>query len=252
MSEAKLHGNADRRSSSPPLSAKLNKKLFAYAAAASAAGVTLLAQSADAKVVYTAANIPLSSYRHFSLDLNNDGIRDFVFSLWAGHGDGLDILPTKLQTKNAIMGGSSTFRHQNSASALSSGVTVGPEAKFVATRQKMAQYNVNSGGIYSSGPWKQAQDKYLGLSFTVNGKVHYGWARLNVGAKNIRGSVITGYAYETVANTPIVTGDTGDADKAAPQASAPEILNTPAQPAASLGALARGASALAVWRRNDE
>jgi hypothetical protein len=245
MNEAKLHGNADRRSSSAPLSANLDKKLFAYAAAAGAAGVTLLAQSAEAKVVYTAANIPLSSIRFFTLDLNNDGIRDFIFSVFQHEGYGLTVQPPKLQPQNAILGTWKDF-----APALSSGVTVGPGASFRAERVFMEDQSCRS-GCTTFGPWAHAQSKYLGLSFIVNGEVHYGWARLNVNGGDIRTSVVTGYAYETDANTAIVTGQTDGADKATPQASAPEILNAPAQPA-SLGVLARGASTLSVWRRDEE
>jgi hypothetical protein len=247
MSEAKLQsGNADQEYSSAPLSAKLDKSLFAYAAAA--AGVSLLAQSAEAKIVYTPANIPLSSVRYFSLDLNNDGIRDFIFSVWEFHGYGLEIKTTKLRPQNGIMVG-----NFNSASALSSGITVGPNAQFQTGRHLMAEDNCSSGICSTNGPWRQAQSKYLGLSFIIQGKVHYGWARLNVNANNIKGTaVVTGYAYETVASTPIVTGQTQGADEVRPEAVAPGPWSAPARQVASLGLLARGASGMEAWRREKE
>jgi hypothetical protein len=248
MSEAKPQGgNPDRRRSSVAVSAKLDKKLFAYAAAASAAGVSLLTQSAEAKIVYTPANIQMAVDRNFSLDLNNDGIRDFIFLRWEYQGEGLNIKPTKLQPQNAILGAGEF------ASALSSGVTVGPNAQFEAANLVMAKNNCSSGFCSAIGPWKAAQNKYLGFSFLIHGKIHYGWARLNVSiVRNVLTGVVTGYAYETAPNTAIVTGQTQGADAAGPQASVPEGLSTPQQPAASLGLLASGASGLAAWRREEE
>jgi hypothetical protein len=243
MKKAKPHSNADRKSSSAPLSAKLNRKLFAYAAAASAAGVTLLAQPAEGKVVYTAANIPLSSDRNYALDLNNDGIRDLILVVFQYEGYGLDALSPKVQPQNAILG-TSRF-----AAALSSGVTVGPGGNFRAGWVDMEDESCRS-GCSAFGPWANAQGKYLGVSFLINGEVHYGWVRLNVNGYAIHTSAVTGYAYETEPNTAIVTGQTDGAEKAAPRASAPEILPTP-QPA-SLGMLALGAPSLNLWRKGEE
>jgi hypothetical protein len=61
-----------------------------------------------------------------------------------------------------------------------------------------------------SGPWLDVKDKYLGLKFIVNGQIHYGWARLTtqqVTYCKVR-ALLSGYAYESDANTPIVTGQT--------------------------------------------
>jgi hypothetical protein len=73
---------------------------------------------------------------------------------------------------------------------------------------------------------------YLGLKCQIAGKTHYGWARLNVSfdhhSKKITGT-LTGYAYETIPNKPIITGKT----------KGPDVITV--QPG-SLGALAAGAS----------
>jgi hypothetical protein len=85
------------------------------------------------------------------------------------------------------------------------------------------------------GPWKGATNRYLGFRFKIKTGVHYGWARLNVACGNstVTGTV-TGYAYETVPNKPIITGKTKGADDAS------------AQP--SLGHLARGAAGVSAGR----
>src|SRR5258708_24407700 len=61
------------------ISPKLDKNLTTYVAVASAAGVGLLAagQLAEAKIVYTPANVTLGRNSTYVLDLNNDGIPDF-------------------------------------------------------------------------------------------------------------------------------------------------------------------------------
>jgi len=65
------------RSRSPSDKESFNKRLQLYSLAASAAGVSLLAlgQPAEAKVVYTKADTPISPNSTVLLDLNNDGVR---------------------------------------------------------------------------------------------------------------------------------------------------------------------------------
>jgi len=61
------------------LTPTLDKQLLAYATAATAAGIGLLAQPAEAKIVYTAANTTIQGNGgNLNLDLNNDGIADFT------------------------------------------------------------------------------------------------------------------------------------------------------------------------------
>jgi hypothetical protein len=103
----------------------------------------------------------------------------------------------------------------------------------------------------SFGPWADVTRRYLGLKFSISGQIHYGWARLNVTVAGVPYAALTEFAYETIPNKSIVTGAT--------KANAKEIVNlrnpavpTVANPAhASLGALARGATTLDIWRRRD-
>jgi hypothetical protein len=94
-----------------------------------------------------------------------------------------------------------------------------------------------SGG--PSGSWVNVNKRYLGLKLKISGKIHYGWARLNV---KIQGSSIvgtlTGYAYETVPGKPIRAGQTKDGG---------EMIVEPA----TLGHLAQGAGAISRWRRRN-
>ena len=64
------------------LSEPISQRLNMYALAAGAAGVGMLASAhpAQAKIVYTPANIPIvQNAGPVQLDLNHDGINDFLF-----------------------------------------------------------------------------------------------------------------------------------------------------------------------------
>jgi hypothetical protein len=71
----------------------------------------------------------------------------------------------------------------------------------------VSHYNSTFRTAKFTGPWtngvsgKGFKAHYLGLKLLINGKFHYGWARVDS-----TDSVLTGYAYETVHDRPIVAG----------------------------------------------
>jgi hypothetical protein len=239
------------------LSDSAHHQLNMYAVAASAAGVAVLAlaQSSEAKVVYTKAHhsIPLNS--RYNLDLNHDGITDFVLSnvTWSGDsggGDQMSVFP---------MGNEVMVAYQNShgsfASALPAGARIRANRKFKAISGKRMALSCNS--IFcseGSGRWLNVNNRYLGLRFAIKGKTHYGWARLNVSCVVLCKGLLTGYAYETVPNKSIIAGETkgpdDDVGNDNPGASITNPVPDLPQPA-SLGALARGAPGLSIWRRES-
>jgi len=231
-----------------PINSRLNQRLTAYMAAASAAGVGILAlaPSAHAKVVYTPANTTINGTT--TIDLNHDGIADFVIGF------------QELDKSIILFVGPQVTGNQmrianGGAAAGFFGVPVGPGEKFAATNSYSWGLIMADAGSYSitwfNGPWANASNRYLGFKFLINGEVHYGWARLSVGnyLHAINQVILTGYAYETVPNTNIVEGHLSDgtADNLAPT-----DLLAPAPQPASLGMLARGADGLAIWRREDD
>jgi hypothetical protein len=90
------------------------------------------------------------------------------------------------------------------------------------------------------GDWANVKDRYLGMRFLVgSGKYHFGWARLSVScSRNGISPTLTGYAYETIPNKPIIAGKT----------KGPDVITV--QPA-TLGHLAAGASAISAWRKES-
>ena len=231
--------NRDRRNKPPvPLGETLNKRMLAYATAAGAAGVSVLAlaQPATAKVVYTKTN-QLITWTGEKIDLNHDGTPDFGFG---GYGIGNyfagDVAPLRF---NKMM---------SYAGPLPAGVSVGPGGKFIGERLLMVGDIANSVSTVFLGPWIGAQNKYMGLEFNIKGTAHFGWARFSVSPT--LGVTLTGYAYETVSLKPIVTGDIGGDDDST--SNAHPAVRLPEMQPATLGWLAQGAAGLSAWRREEE
>jgi hypothetical protein len=227
--------------------------MYAVAATAAGVGMLALAQPAEAKIVYTATNVTLPVGQYLALDLNHDGRTDFAF--YAGTmcfgtrgtycSTFVFIAPTAR--------GNEMWGKQPSASALHAGIRVGPGGRFSPQAVVMAGANILGAFL---GPWANGgqgvTNRYLGLKFQIKGKTHFGWARLSVWNNRSRVSTLTGYAYETIANKPIVTGKTKGLDEAS-SADQPNAVffKAPAPKPVTLGILAIGWHGLSIWRRED-
>jgi hypothetical protein len=226
------------------LSESLHRRLNSYALAASAAGVATLALAnpAEAKIVYTKAHQQIPPNTQFNLDLNHDNITDFTLSNTYGFVSTFSVggaLAIVNASGNEVMGYcTSTCRDYAFASALPAGMKIQLNRKFKA---KNKLFMVGSFRVPTStgfeGQWWNVKNRYLGLQFAITGKTHYGWARLNVSCASYKCTgLLTGYAYETMANKSIIAGKTHGKDV---------ITVEPA----TLGHLAQGASGFSAWRR---
>jgi hypothetical protein len=262
------------------LNTNLNKALISYVAGACAAGVASLAGAmpAEGEIIYTPTNTPILVGSPVSLDLNNDGVADFVLSMnlnaavrrpsctvctFGQHGS-LKVGPE--HAGNAIWGVSSSVYKigsnlrrrkqqqkkpntvQEAAAPVAWGEVVGngPERSFQSQALPMDSSNSfyyfgGGGTINSFGAWGKGRKftgPYLGFKFLIDGEIHYGWARVDVNAKFLDlSATLAGYAYESVANRPILTGFTHgtlDASSDVSQQVQPPV-------AGSLGHLAIGA-----------
>ncbi len=231
----------------------IEKRLAMYAAAAAGAtGALVLAAPAEAKVIYTPVHVVLTTVGHgscslgscsYKVDLNHDGIDDF--KLFAGN----DFFQSGNRAFASCFPGTAASNmvwgsHSGSASALRQGVRIGLRGPFSRRIEFMGSVTYFTSARHAGfhGPWvnggKGVTDRYLGLKFVINGKVHYGWARLNVKVRDkyivSMTATLTGYAYETVPNRAIIAGKTKGVQVVAENA--------------TLGHLAMGASALTGWR----
>ncbi len=225
----------------------LERRLSGYALAASAAGVGILASAApaQAKIVYTPANVRIV-WGTVPLDLNNDGITDFGITItgWSSTSAfSVRMVANPAVKKNQVAGkrvGNGSWK-QSWVYALKAGARVGPTGPFInssRTYPVMVFSDGNSKARTSGGYWanggKGVKNRYLGLKFQIKGKTHYGWARLSIMVPDAHGT-LTGYAYDTIPNKPIIAGKT----------KGPDVI--PVAPA-TLGHLARGAAVMTDWR----
>lgn len=253
------------------LPAKLDKNLLAYAAAAGAAGVAMLACStpAQAEVVATKAHVRLPiSNGLVQFDINGDGQPDFGLSafgethtcttyakrhsnvhrnLGCPFDDGVAIVPT--QAGDEVLTVSSDFGFHQCAANVPGGQKIGPLRNFQTGRDLLGVHEGTSEGTYYC-PWALNfnPSPFIGVKFTdTTGAVYYGWISITI--RGINHALITGYAYETTPNQPILAGQTSGTSNA--KLEQPTNLDPQPPEIASLVRLAEGASGLAAWRQRS-
>jgi hypothetical protein len=206
------------------LSESLHRRLNAYALAASAAGVGMLAltQPAEARVVYTKIHQRIPTNTFYPLDIDHDGTTNLSIydrSTTTGSGVRYDVLYAFL--KGSIFVEGLTGGGAARPFALRLGAPVESPWNTGVTEVMAA---ASSRGK-ETGNWVNVNNHYLGLRFQIKGRTHYGWVRLSVEVKgpNIS-ATLTGYAYETIPNKRILAGQEHGRDEA------------------TLGRLAQGAS----------
>jgi hypothetical protein len=226
---------------------KLEKQLSAYAAAVGASAVAVLAAAppASAEIVYTPANVELGN--SYAIDLNGDGISDFTLIRCECAGSHTQFVLLDFDVPgNAVRPPVGADR---GAAALPVGAMIGNGQAFTtATSYGGAEmvFGFAYGSIsHQGGPWVNATNRYLGLKFMVDGKVHYGWARLTIGSFDFahRDVTLTGYAYETVPGRMLHAGQKSETDAE----TASSATDAPAQPT-TLALLALGADGLSASR----
>lgn len=223
-----------------------------YALAASAAGVGLIAstQSAEAKIIYTPAHVTIRLHDSYKLDLNHDGIADFTILNTSYHNTSTWFyrLSEKAAQGNGVEASISHTFQQEVAEALRPGARIPGNHAFYHKPALLASAVYNPGGTFSGGNWVNVRDRYLGLRFKIKGQTHYAWARLTVQVSGTRVTgTLTGYAYETIPNKPIIAGETkaaGDTNIIEQSTSRGDVRRS-----ATLGELAAGSAALSAWRR---
>ena len=236
------------------LSDSVHHQLNLYALAASAAGVGMvaLAEPVDAKIIYTPVHHVIGRNSYFGIDLNHDGIVDFTIanSAWRWYNASINSVDVWANQQKSDSVEGDFLWPLLLAADVSCGVSI-PSGRFYAFGQLAVQCvhgtsiktaPCRSRRSNTAGFWPNVTGRYLGLKFTIHGKVHYGWARLNVKVSRDPAKMtatLTGFAYETISNKSIIAGKTKGA----------EVIKA-AEPA-SLGWLARGSAGLAASRQKE-
>lgn len=220
-------------------SSVLERKLALYTLAA--AGAAAFTAPAAAQVIYTKTNIILTDGVAL-IDLNHDGVADFTLTNFEISSryysqvfrEGWLNVRGAASESPAVLGQSA--RRGPVALPVPHGVPIGSDspAGFLQDQSplSMGYAFVNNDSHSVRGRFPNAGTKYLGLRFTINGQVHYGWARLNVTPATfypLMTAIVSGYAYEATPNKSIPAGYRGFSDGVDPEG--------------SLGALSLGAAA---------
>jgi hypothetical protein len=208
------------------LASKLDKDLIAYAIAAGAAGVGLMAAApnAEARVVATPANIvvPINGGL-IQFDINGDGVPDFGLSatnffdspggetrkhtgkplLGGIFGGRLFAIPAQSANGVAVNG---SYFGKAAAMAFVGGAPIGPSLPFNDGMILMAGVVGTGceGSSFAYGHWRGSHPphEFLGVKFTdSSGNLHYGWVRIETKESNVSdfNATITGYAYRDYA-----------------------------------------------------
>jgi hypothetical protein len=225
------------------LSTCLYRDLTRYALAAGAAGVSAFALTmpAQAEIIHTKVDRTIASGQSYSIDLNRDGIIDFSIhnisnrcTRTFSYCPELEIVAYPANGNEIEYGA-----HDFYAAALRPRAVIGSRAPMNNAEEFMADEFRSFGVFYYFGSWLGVKDRFLGLSFQINGETHYGWARLTVRSpeKYRLTAFLSDFAYETEPNTPIQAGATGKDESAAndPREGGQKLDTT-------LGALAVGAT----------
>jgi hypothetical protein len=261
--------------SQAPVNPKLERKLWMYAAAATAAGVSMFTGTpADAEIVVTHVNTAISP--SMALDLNHDGIIDFNLTKWRANAS-IELFSYLLVCHEGYQAAShqcvSSSSQPNAANVvrgssagaldLPFGAPIGPGQQFGGAKGRVVMGGRNAASFSSIheqtwyGPWVAGgagvKNRYLGLKFKIGSQFHFGWARVTVTTTADQGfsAVLTGYAYETIPGKPIHAGATSDAPQAALEPAPKFIEPQVADRQASLGMLSLGSMGLTLWRRED-
>jgi len=241
------------------LSDSVHQHLSMYTLAAGAAGVGVLAlaQPAEAKIVYTPAKLQLMNQHQVFIDLNHDGNNDFSFYGVSISRRSISTFFFRLtispaQQGNAIWGVESD-EHASCAASLHAGTRVGPKRPFQDNRLVLFDWSGGPNGGTAYCPWGgKTETAYLGVKFSIKGQPHFGWVRVKIASLFPYKVYVTGYAYETTPNKPIITGKTKGADENSRVGqSNPAALTAPTPQTATLGLLALGSPALSIWRRKE-
>lgn len=195
------------------LSPAFQAQLSSYALAAAAAGMNVLALpgQSNAEIIYKPSHHVISDGGSYRLDLTGNGTTTLTFQNKHHSVCTTDGCFSSSQLLSARMSGSNQVVHNvYGVVAMKPGMVIGPKDVFSGGRQEMA---VMAGGFGTSGvggSWVNVTNRYMGIKFKIDGKTHFGWARLSVqiGFPLSITATLTGYAYETVANKPIIAGKT--------------------------------------------
>lgn len=182
----------------------LSEQVKTYSALA--VGLLAIGSNTNGQILYTDeepdAVIKNTEYK---IDLNKDGKVDFklihMSYSYQGSGFSRQITIEPKDTANRIL-----FTDDMYPAVMNFNSAIGQNGNWDNDGDELAAYSSTYGDIQKRGKWTGVNDKYLGLSITIDGKRHYGWIRLDVD-KDIKSFTVKDFALNLSPNENIAAGE---------------------------------------------
>jgi hypothetical protein len=160
-------------------------------------------------IVYVQPSQPINYGTYplsYNLDLNNDGITDFVMSCDIG---GVNLTPQ--DNNRVVVDGSFLVAALNQGEQISP--SLNPVYQWTGSSVTLGAQAVFDGQYFYAGNFS-SKDAFIGLEFQAGGNNYFGWMEVT-NFFNIAAGQVLGWAYETVPNTPILAGQVPEASSVA-------------------------------------
>jgi hypothetical protein len=181
----------------------------------------LIHSYSNAAIVYTDVSPDKTLNNSFILiDLNNDGTDDISIDNWSDYANGMAYSEITLQHDKIEIVGLPTPNRTDDGSSSPHGfyVSINSSLNFInnsTITNSNAAIAFKGDGGENYTPWIGLLNKYVGFRIkSSTNQYHYGWIELSFSSEYVL--TVHGYAYEDVANTPIITGDRGSTSNSPP------------------------------------
>ena len=226
-------------------------KWLGYTAAASSA--MAMSASVDATVIYSGLqniSLPGGNANTFAIDLNNDLLDDFIFSIFSTNTSGG-------YTYAAVNGGNNDNGIALNGKGLfvdklGFGDIVGSGGQLIIENgnQDIKLRSVDSGGVNPLADWGATSTGFMGAKLKVGNDSYFAWIRIALTEGNGAAPkppddiIVLDWAYED-SGAAIIAGVTSGN----PPPPSPPVTTSPVPLPGSLGLLAMGITGLAAFRK---
>ena len=205
------------------LSKSLDQKLSAYALAAGAAGVAVIACAPAAEAAPVCKTLSTTLYRTMTYSFNpaHQAIAPFDLAQTFNEVSSLTFsIRNRLFFTPNSRGANAVLATNGWPADLQSGAKIGPGGNFGKGSSYGLMFNYGPGSSatrsHHKGNLQFNATTYLGFKFLIAGRTHYGWLRLETKLSNNMTpyTYVQQYGFETAPNTGILAGSCTSAPSA--------------------------------------
>jgi len=154
-------------------------------------------------ILYTNLNNVIAGQnKSFSLDIDQDGDSEFLFTTLLA----ADNLGDHLQFVIYPARANQVFEIAGRVGVLETDQQIAPGNPFDKNVQPMVVKRITNSTISWSGDWKDVSNKFIGIRFNLHDKgYYYGWIRVSFDLTSEQ-FIVHDFAYRTAVNTEIMAG----------------------------------------------